>query len=517
MNHSKICYPSFSLNEVWVVPGTAQVRGFTDSDATVSVNVNGTCRYSNFGTTAQSSSRSGATSTASAAQTSFFYGGDEADNTTSNLWKELEVYAAINPSGTNTPDVVYASTGTVFIAKTPEQFTYDADGNMTSDGRFHYFWNGENRLVCASNAEVVVTYAYDHRGRMVRKDVSRTDNSPFSILHYTFVWDDWNIIRETLTTNHYSLTTDYVWGLDIDGTLQGAGGVGGLLAVIRSNSNSNSSLYLPTYDANGNISEYVTTNGEIVAHYDYSPFGETLIESGDLASSFTHRFSTKPWCPVMGLYEYQMRKYRPEIGRWLSRDRLGERGSVNLWQYVYNNTLTWFDYLGRAPQYVYPGVIIIHNPDSGRNHIIPSPDWDWGDYDPEFGGKKRSPVGPRIPFPSVTWGPSITILMVTHEFLFSDGCSFYCISWAPVDLAGIGIETSLSKQVSPVTVTYGAHKYWSVGTSATTVDVNVGWGISLPSPIHPSVRLFCLALTEKAKNGCPCKDLKPTSVGGYLE
>ena len=50
--------------------------------------------------------------------------------------------------------------------------SYDADGNMTSDGRFHYFWNGENRLVMASNAEYVVTYAYDHRGRMVRKEIS---------------------------------------------------------------------------------------------------------------------------------------------------------------------------------------------------------------------------------------------------------------------------------------------------------------------------------------------------------
>ena len=76
------------------------------------------------------------------------------------------------------------------------------------------------------------------------------------------------------------------------------------------------------YDANGNVSEYVSINGSIVAHYDYSPFGETLIESGDLASTFTHRFSTKPWCPVTGLCEYQMRKYRPEIGRWLSRDPL---------------------------------------------------------------------------------------------------------------------------------------------------------------------------------------------------
>ena len=159
----------------------------------------------------------------------------------------------------------------------------------------------------------------------------------------------------TLTTNDYALITDYVWGLDLDGTLQGAGGVGGLLAVIKSDcvaTNSSlvtrsSSLYLPTYDANGNISEYVTTNGEVVAHYDYSPFGETLVQSGYLADTFTHRFSTKPWCPVTGLYEYQMRKYRPEIGRWLSRDPVLQP-NCQLLPYVMlsNNPIDVADYLG---------------------------------------------------------------------------------------------------------------------------------------------------------------------------
>ena len=126
-------------------------------------------------------------------------------------------------------------------------------------------------------------------------------------------------------TGHCPLVTDYVWGLDLDGTLQGAGGVGGLLAVVRSNSNSdsNSSLYFPTYDANGNISEYVSTNGEIVAHYDYSPFGEPLVASGPLAATFTHQFNTKPYCPVTGFSEYVYRKYRPIIGRWMSKDPIG--------------------------------------------------------------------------------------------------------------------------------------------------------------------------------------------------
>ena len=180
-------------------------------------------------------------------------------------------------------------------------------------------------------------------------------------------WDGWNIIREIqwpvasgqwpvspLATIYCPLITDYVWGLDINGTLQGAGGVGGLLAVVKSDSATNNSplatgnwqLFLPTYDANGNICEYVTTNGEIVAHYDYSPFGETLIESGDLASSFTHRFSTKPWCPVTGLYEYQMRKYRPEIGRWLSRDPIGENDMDNIYLFTGNSPINNKDGFG---------------------------------------------------------------------------------------------------------------------------------------------------------------------------
>ena len=44
------------------------------------------------------------------------------------------------------PNDMSAVTGRVFVAQNPEQFTYDADGNMTCDGRFRYTWNGENHL-----------------------------------------------------------------------------------------------------------------------------------------------------------------------------------------------------------------------------------------------------------------------------------------------------------------------------------------------------------------------------------
>lgn len=226
--------------------------------------------------------------------------------------------------------------------------TYDADGNMTADGNgWHYVWNGENRMVCASNDEVVVTYAYDHHRRMVRKNISHGDTTT---QRFDYLWDDWNIIREIVREGDSVAVTDNVWGLDLDGTLQGAGGVGGLLAVIRSNSSlvtRSSSLYFPAYDANGNVTEYVATDGDIVAHYNYSPFGEPIDAFNAFDTVFTHMFSSKPYCSITEFCEYQMRKYIPKHGQWVIRDPLGTVSGVNEYILLTNcRRLATWDYLG---------------------------------------------------------------------------------------------------------------------------------------------------------------------------
>ena len=93
--------------------------------------------------------------------------------------------------------------------------TYDADGNMASDGRFTYTWNADNRMLMASNDAVVVTYAYDHRGRMVRKEISRGDAEARRI---EYLWDNWNIIREALATNRWLPSSR---GLQLSGGFSG--------------------------------------------------------------------------------------------------------------------------------------------------------------------------------------------------------------------------------------------------------------------------------------------------------
>jgi YD repeat-containing protein len=65
-------------------------------------------------------------------------------------------------------------TGSVYVAQEPESFKYDADGNLTNDGRWAYTWDGENRLVAMTTNNLVgppyhLTFAYDYQGRRIQK------------------------------------------------------------------------------------------------------------------------------------------------------------------------------------------------------------------------------------------------------------------------------------------------------------------------------------------------------------
>jgi YD repeat-containing protein len=47
--------------------------------------------------------------------------------------------------------------------------TYDADGNMVSYNGWTFAWNGENRLITASNTTTVINNDYDYMGRRITK------------------------------------------------------------------------------------------------------------------------------------------------------------------------------------------------------------------------------------------------------------------------------------------------------------------------------------------------------------
>ena len=134
--------------------------------------------------------------------------------------------------------------------------------------------------------------------------------------------------------------TRYVWGLDLSQSVQGAGGIGGLLLQ---DTGTETRLY--TYEANGNVGQLVDgTTGAVVAHYAYDPFGTTLTASGTAAEANPFRFSTK--YTDTGLVYYGYRFYSPYLGRWLTRDPIGELGGWNLYGFVQNSPMNVWDELG---------------------------------------------------------------------------------------------------------------------------------------------------------------------------
>jgi RHS repeat-associated protein len=245
-----------------------------------------------------------------------------------------------------------------FVPAETEEFVHDYDGNLRRDGRWVYEWDGENRLVemrrdyaDPSGAQLKLTFEYDWQGRRIRKTVYQGDGQtpPLQWTLQTdtvFLYDGWNLLAELNAGASKAKIRTYVWGADLSGSLQGAGGVGGLLKVVRWTSPTASTDHFVAYDGNGNVMGLVdSTNGAFTARYEYGPFGEPLRATGpEDANHF--RFSTKYYDSESGLYYYGYRYYDPLTGRWMSVDPIGESGGLNKFAFALNEPPNTYDGLG---------------------------------------------------------------------------------------------------------------------------------------------------------------------------
>ena len=195
--------------------------------------------------------------------------------------------------------------------------------------------------------------------------------------HLRFVYDGYKLIEERDALNSNALVRRYVWqpeSLDRD------------VPLTVYDASAEKTYYYHT-DANKNVTELSDENGEVVAHYEYSPFGSLTKTTAAYAASNPFRFSSEYFDEETGLVYYNYRYYNPELGRWISRDPIEEQGGYNLYGMIGNNPLYGWDELGFEVNATYDkstGKLTVTDNTSGQTVTA----------DVESGGK---PYGQPIP------------------------------------------------------------------------------------------------------------------------
>ncbi len=245
-------------------------------------------------------------------------------NLASSVYSSLTNLAVL-ANGTNA-DLVTNAVGSVFVPGTPEAFGCDLDGNMTNDGRWAMYWDGENRLVSLQTTPSVagpvqrLSFGYDAAGSRVSKSVDVWTNGVYqSGSSNCYVFDDWNPLIEWSGANRTVVNT-FLWRYDAI-----RGERSSLLAI----SNCVSGAVLVPSDAEGSPAGLLSLpNGVAVAAYGYGPAAEVLAAEGAPPRSgigFATCYRDHETEQIIGGGQ----NFNPSLGRSLGRTTLpGFSGSV---------------------------------------------------------------------------------------------------------------------------------------------------------------------------------------------
>jgi RHS repeat-associated protein len=266
---------------------------------------------------------------------------------------------------------------------------YDSNGNLVTshNGKVELFYDDENRLVqwfsyqtsdaCLKTNDLRTDFFYDGLSRLRKRlEYSYQSNNvscggssapagggagapppsgggggpcnigAWQLVSETdYIYDGHRVIQER--DGNHTPTVSYTRGPDLSGTLEGAGGIGGLLARSSGYSSGNwSSHYFYHADGNGNVTYMLDGSQAMIASYRYDPFGNLISSSGSLASANVYRFSSKEIHVNSGMYDFLYRFYDPFQQRWINHDPIAELGGINLYSLAGDDPVNGKDWLG---------------------------------------------------------------------------------------------------------------------------------------------------------------------------
>jgi RHS repeat-associated protein len=216
-----------------------------------------------------------------------------------------------------------------------QTLTYDINGNLLSDGTCNFEWDALNRMAAIVQGNNRTEFRYDGLSR--RTQIIEKNNTTGIInSNKRFVWDGLTMVEERDGAGN-QLNKRY------------------FAAGFQQISGANAGSYFYTRDELGNIRELVSSSGTIRARYDYDPYGQRVKLSGDLDSDFG--FTGHYEHAITGITLAPFRAYSSNLGRWLSRDPIGEAGGLNLYCYVLNSPANRYDPHGYFAPLVWAAIV----------------------------------------------------------------------------------------------------------------------------------------------------------------
>ncbi len=219
-------------------------------------------------------------------------------------------------------------------------WTYDKNGNLTSDGTRTFTYDPENRLISESGP-VGLTLAYDPTGRLQQSVVNGATTD--------FLYDGQDLAAEYDGSGN--ILRRYVHGPDADDPLVWFEGA---------------NLATPHYliaDRQGSIVAVANGAGALTANYTYDPYGVPNTW-GTVGTVPRFRYTGQIAIPEAQLYYYKARIYDPGSGKFLQTDPVGYGPDLNWYAYVANDPVNHTDPAGTDALWV-------TNPDGTTTLVIP--------------------------------------------------------------------------------------------------------------------------------------------------
>lgn len=229
-------------------------------------------------------------------------------------------------------------------------YEYDKNGNLIKkteiddDGKtktFTFSYDFENRLtqvlIQEDDEAKTVSFKYDPLGRRIEKSVTEQEDGKTESKTITYVYDNEDIILEYHIKQEDNQTKEetirYTHGPGIDEPI----------SIEQDNQ-----IYHYHYDGLGSVTSLSDSTGKTIQSYTYDSFGNLERHGNKTKNRFT--YTGREYDKETGLYYYRNRYYDPKIGRFFTQDPIGMIDGPNLYTYVNNNPVNWFDPYGLDKQ-----------------------------------------------------------------------------------------------------------------------------------------------------------------------